>query len=284
MSSTILPMPTLAVGLASHLKRNPLPDMSGSLTREMIREAREAYSAIAREHGFTGNSTTLLTQPDGNAKIKKSSRAVWSLTLAPAMSSGVINTCVRYADCHDVCVLTSGKGELPVVQRSRAAKTALLYRAPEAFAILLSLEIRAAARKSARDGFRWGIRLNAASDIPWEQAAPWVLDMVIHLGGTVYDYTKSWGRQDRQGYTLVRSIDSRQSDDRIRETVLSGRNVAVVLPIKKGTPVPPTWLGLPAVDGDVSDDRSADPSGVVVVLRAKGQLRNRPDHALVRAV
>lgn len=284
MSITTLPAPTLAVGLAAHLKRNPLRD-PGRITRQMWQDAQAAQSAIWQEHGFSGAPVSVLTPPTGNTKIRKSARLVWSLTLAPAMSSGLINTCVRYLDCQDVCVLTSGKGGLPVVQRSRAARAALLYRAPDAFAILLKGEVeRAAAKAPAGAGNRWGVRLNAASDIPWEHAAPWILDLITHLGGTVYDYTKSWGREDRAGYTLVRSVDSRQDPDRIRAIVESGRNVAVVLPVKKGEPVPATWQGLPAVDGDESDDRTEDPRGVVVVLRAKGKLRNRPDHPLVRAI
>lgn len=278
---TAAPAPTLAVGLAAHLKRNPLAEPT--VTADTLRQARAIFRGIMVEHGFKGKAdTALLTAPDGNVKIAKSRRAVWSLTLAPAMSSGLINTCVRYADCQDVCALTSGKGGLPVVQRSRAARTALLYRAPEAFAIILAEEVGKAGRLAHRGGFAWGIRLNAASDIPWEHAAPWIFKLVEMYHGTAYDYTKSWAREDRPGYRLVRSIDSRQSDDRIREAVAAGRNVAVVLPIAKGQPTPRTWLGLPAIDGDVSDDRSADPHGVVVVLRAKGKLRSNPDHALVR--
>lgn len=281
---TLLPAPLVMVGLAGHLKRNPLQD-PGTITPVMRQAARAVYGAVQREHGFSGTGTNaLLTAPGANVKIAKSERAVWSLTLAPAASSGLINTCVRYADCHDVCVLTSGKGGVPAVQRSRAARTALLYRSPDAFAVLLADEIDRAARAAKKGGNRWGMRLNAASDIAWEHAAPWVLDRISALGGVTYDYTKAWSRVDTPGYTLVRSVDSRQDTARIAATVNAGQNVAVVLPVKKGAPVPATWNGLPTVDGDISDDRSEDPRGVVVVLRAKGTLRNRPGHALVRAL
>jgi hypothetical protein len=277
---TLAPAPTIMVGLAGHLKRNPLQD-PGTITPEMRRAARAVYGELQREHGFSGSGTTpLLTPPDANTKIRKSARLVWSLTLAPAASSGMINTCVRYADCHDVCVLTSGKGGVPAVQRSRAARTALLYRAPDAFAVLLADEIDRAARTDRE----WRVRLNAASDISWELAAPWLLQRIADNGGAAYDYTKAWGRPDTPGYTLCRSVDSRQDIDKIRATVATGRNVAVILPIGKTEPTPNEWLGMPAIDGDVSDDRSADPRGVIVILRAKGTLRNRPDHAMVRAV
>lgn len=276
------PMPTIAVGLAGHFKRAPLH--APIVTPDTVRQARKIAADIWQDHGFKGAPASLLTSPDANTKIKKSARLVWSLTLAPAMSSGLINTCVRYADCHDICVLTSGKGGVPSVQRARAARTAFLYRAPHAFAVLLADEIDRAARYAQRQGREWRVRLNAASDIPWEIAAPWLIDRIRANGGAAYDYTKSWARQDVPGYTLCRSVDSRQDVDKIRATVTSGRNVAVILPIAKGEPTPDEWNGMPAIDGDVSDDRTADPRGVVVILRAKGALRNRPGHAMVRAL
>lgn len=280
---SLAPVPVGLVGLAGHLKRHPLPD-PGVISDEMRREARATWAALRGEHGFRAEHGALLTPPDANAKIKKSARAVWSLTLSPAMSQGQINTCVRYADCVDVCVLTAGKGALPVVQRSRNARTALLYRAPEAFAILLADEIDKAGRLARRDGFTWGLRPNAASDIPWEIAAPWLLERVANLGGRSYDYTKAWSRTGSDLYSITRSVDSRQSVEEIRDVLANGDNVAVILPVKKGHDVPSTWQGLPAIDGDVSDARCDDPRGVVVILRAKGKLRGVPSHPMVRAL
>lgn len=266
------PAPVVAVGLASHLKRFPL-----SAPALGVRDAREVWSEVQREHGFNGNPLTpVLSAPGNNTKIAKSVAPVWSLTLAPAMSSGLINTCVRYQDCHDVCVLTSGRGVMSSVQRSRAARTSLLYRAPEAFAAIVSHEVS----RINREG--WRIRLNSASDIPWETAAPWLINLIVENGGQAYDYTKSWGRSDVDGYTLVRSVDSRQSIEKIKSIVDSDRNVSVVLPVGKTESVPAIWHGMPTVDGDVSDDRTEDPAGRVVVLRAKGKLRNLPNHPLVR--
>lgn len=276
------PAPSHAVGLAGHFKRAPIAEPL--VTPDTVRQARAIAADIWREHGFKGAPASLLTPPDANTKIRKSARLVWSLTLAPAFASGLINTCVRFADCHDICVLTSGKGGVPSVQRARAARTDLLYRAPHAFAVLIADEIDRAARTARRTDREWRIRLNAASDIPWEIAAPWILERIRANGGAAYDYTKSWGRQDVPGYELCRSVDSRQDWDTIARQVYNGRNVAVILPIAKGEPTPDEWQGLPAIDGDVSDDRTGDPWGVVVILRAKGALRNRPEHAMVRAL
>lgn len=280
MALSLAPAPVGMVGLAGHLKRHPLAD-PGTIDRPTLLQARAIWADLRAEHGFKGTAA-LLTPPDANQKIAKSERLVWSLTLSPAMSEGMINTCVRYADCVAVCVLTSGKGALPTVQRARNVRTSLLYRAPGAFAVLLADELDRAARKA--DGAAWGVRLNAASDIPWEHAAPWLLQRVAGLGGQTYDYTKAWGRTAPDGYTLVRSVDSRQTDAEIGAVLRRGENVAVILPIAKGAPVPTTWHGFPAIDGDPSDARCDDPRGVVVILRAKGKLRGQTSHPMVRSL
>lgn len=283
---TLKPAPVGMVGLAGHLKRHTISD-PGAYTLEQLEAARAVWLEVQRLHGFKGDpKRALLTQPDGNAKLSKGERLLWSLTLSPATSSGLYNTCVRFRDCLSVCVLTSGNGRYNSTQQSRAAKTALLYRAPDAFAILLAHEIDRAALKARKLEAAWGMRLNAASDIPWELAAPWIVQRIARNGGRAYDYSKAWGRTGTPEYRLTLSVDSRQSDEQIRETVRSGRNVAVILPIRKGEPVPTTWIGLPAIDGDVTDARCDDPTGVVVILRAKGQLKGSKgiDHPMVRAL
>jgi len=52
-----------------------------------------------------------------------------------------------------------------------------------------------------------------------------------------------------------------------------GMNVAVVFSTKKGQTLPETWNGHRVIDGDVTDFRFTDPTGVVVGLRAKGKAR-----------
>lgn len=283
MLSTLLPKPVGLVGLAGHLKRHPLQD-PGVITPEKLRAARAVWRELRAEYGFS-TAGALLTPPDANSKLAKGQgvRPIWSLTLSPAVSSGAYNTCVRYADCAAACVLLAGKGELPTVQRSRDSRTALLYRAPEAFSVLVAHELDKAAREMK--GHVWGFRPNAASDIAWELAAPWMLRRVAELGGASYDYSKAWGRRDTLGYRLTLSVDSRQDDETIAQAVRSGQNVAVIVPVRKGQPVPSSWRGLPAIDGDVTDARCDDPQGVVVLLRAKGKLRGAgTSHPMVRAL
>lgn len=280
-ATRLAPIPVGLVGLAGHLKRHPLPD-PGIISPDALRAARTVWHELALEMGLKGRPSALLTAPDANAKLLKGIgvRPIWSLTLSPAMSSGAFNTCVRYADCEKVCVLKSGNGRYLSTQRARDVRTALLYRAPGAFAVLLAHEIDRAGADMG--GSAWGFRPNAASDIPWEIAAPWMLERVLRNGGASYDYTKAWGRTGALGYRLTLSVDSRQDVDTIRAAVDSGQNVAVIVPIRKGEPVPTTWHGMPAIDGDVTDARCDDPRGVVVLLRAKGALRGRVAHPMVR--
>ena len=60
-------------------------------------------------------------------------------------------------------------------------------------------------------------------------------------------------------------------------------NMAVVFDAGPGEELPPTYLGLPVIDGDASDLRFLDPPGVIVGLRAKGKARALPSGGFVRA-
>ena len=86
-----------------------------------------------------------------------------------------------------------------------------------------------------------------------------------------YDYTKIPGRKvkDIPNYHLTFS----EADGNALETlnaIRAGMNVATVFGIKKNSPMPEIWNGLPVFNGDDSDLRFLDPKGVVVGLYAKG--------------
>lgn len=280
---TLSPAPAGLVGLVGALRRRPLA--APVVSPVTIGAARAVWAELRAEFGMRADGTArLLTPPAGNLKIAKNARASYSLTLSPAMSSGFVNTCVRTADCAAICVLTSGKGALSSVQTARDARTALLYRAPEAFAVLLADEIARAGRTHGAG--EWAIRLNAASDVPWEIVAPWLVALVVENGGEAYDYTKAWRRSSTPGYRLTFSVDSRITRDEIASKITAGETVTVVVPVRKGAPMPATWDGMPAVDGDTTDDRSADAAGRIVLLRAKGKIAGARanGHPLVRSL
>jgi len=139
---------------------------------------------------------------------------------------------------------------------------------PEAAAILLAHDVD----RYSRAFDKWGLRMNVASDLAWEIVSPWLIDRAIAGGASVYDYSKRWDREPdpMPGYRLTFSAAG-HSINEIGAKVSTGSNVAIVLPIDKGYPVPDLWHGIPVIDGDLHDLRAMDPRGVIVALRAKGK-------------
>jgi hypothetical protein len=114
------------------------------------------------------------------------------------------------------------------------------------------------------------VRLNGTSDIRWEREAPEVFAEFPSV--QFYDYTKIPTRRDLPAnYHLTFSYSG--ANERYREfwraAVDAGLNVAVVF--RKD--LPDTFLGLPVVNGDESDIRPYDPTGVIVGLKAKGKAK-----------
>jgi hypothetical protein len=83
-----------------------------------------------------------------------------------------------------------------------------------------------------------------------------------------YDYTKLANRRNLPpNYSLTFSL-SEDNDKSAEQALANGLNVAAVF-----RKIPPTFLGRTVVDGDVSDLRFLDPSGVIVGLKAKGKAK-----------
>lgn len=237
-----------------------------------VAEARAAQVTIRAELGMRTDGTyDLLTAPDGSVKaLHTTESALYMLYLSPADKSGH-NVCpFATAGCKAACLDTAGKGMLDKVQLGRMARTLFLARFPDHFATLLAFELKRAAKRHA-DG-NWSFRPNGTSDLRWERIAPWLFDMVP----TVHDYTK-WpaaGRTDLpENYHLTWSRSEVTTDSKARAILGSGRNLAVPMAVTIRHPLPATWLGFPVVDGDATDARWLDPTGVVVGLRAKGKAR-----------
>lgn len=236
------------------------------------RTARARWAEFRRASGFVTYGP-LLTPPAGNAKTAKNERATFGLALAPADASGVANVCERATvACRNACVLvTAGKGRVPNVVRARAVRTEFLATDPQAFVTVVASELRAGVAKYGAIGFR----PNVAADIRWERVAPALLTMD---GVHAYDYTKYDPTTERDTlggrYRLVYSVSERPGSDDVAVRYLqTGGTVAVVFAVKRGHALPATWNGFPVVDGDETDDRTGDPAGSVVGLRAKGDAR-----------
>jgi len=109
------------------------------------------------------------------------------------------------------------------------------------------------------------------SDIPYEAVFPELLT----IPKVCYDYTKSFARAMvslgwHHNYRLTLSHSGHNGAECV-QYLTKGGNVAVVFP--KGD-LPKQFHGFDVIDGDASDARWADPFGVVVGLRAKGNIRD----------
>lgn len=250
----------------------------------LVSDARQAWREFRETFGETG-TPVLLTDPKSQPKLGKSDVPSFGLMLSPATRVNdlttvngetfarvyrAVNTCpMASLGCRAACLNTSGKGRMPVNQKRRAIRTAFLIVNPWAFLILLVAEIHHAARRHGVVR----VRLNVVSDIRWELCARPLFAAFPHV--RFYDYT-AWSvarRDDADlpaNYSLTRSAKETHTVEDIRAMVDAGANVAVPFAVTRGHDLPTVWHGMRVIDGDASDDRTLDPRGVIVGLRAKG--------------
>jgi hypothetical protein len=130
---------------------------------------------------------------------------------------------------------------------------------------LIACELRALVAKHGAVAFR----PNIASDLRWEYIAPALFGIDGVRG---YDYTKANPLKHRgtlANYRLCYSVSEHPLSEAIGAAyVKAGGTAAVVVATPKHA-VPDVWQGMPAVDGDLTDDRTTDPDGVYVMLAAK---------------
>ena len=185
----------------------------------------------------------------------------FGLSLAPSDMSG-FNTCPMASPaCRLACLgKESGRAHCGNVKAARIRKTRWYFEARETFLNQLRTDIGFAIRNAERAGLIPAFRLNVFSDIRWEgHGIPQNFPNV-----QFYDYTKLANRMhvpDNYHLTFSRSEDNGYLCD------LVPYNTAVVF---RHT-LPARYLGLPVIDGTLTDLRFLDPKGVVVGLLAKGK-------------
>ena len=246
---------------------SPLPD-PGMISALDVASARRIAADIFNGYGLSVPG--YLIRSDSNKKLSldvPGYQGIAGLTLTPA-THGPATSCAFFKHCKDLCVLTHGRGAFESVIKARSARVSLLMEAPEAASVLLAHDID----RYSRAWDRWGLRLNVASDLAWEIAAPWLIERARLGGASIYDYSKRWDRDPDPlpGYRLTFSAAG-HSIEEITGKVSTGANVAIVLPIERGYPLPDRWHDLEVIDGDLHDLRALDPRGVIVGLRAKGK-------------
>ncbi len=194
------------------------------------------------------------------------------LHLAPFTLSGK-NVCPKATlgpgGCVKPCLNTSGRGQMNSVQKARLAKTNYFWTNRNGFLWDLSREIEQLKKRAANQGYKFAVRLNGTSDLPWFK---YKVDgggslMDLHQDVQFYDYTKvlNYLDHDKKNYHVTFS-DSGTNDQDQKAAISKGANIAVVFKDQ----LPRIWMDRTVIDGDAHDLRFRDPHGVIVGLVAKG--------------
>lgn len=210
-----------------------------------------------------------------NAKTIKSDKGGEYLTaimyLSPADSVKGINVCAmaKLAACINGCLHYAGRAQIfPAIHAARIRKTEFLRDDPIGFVDQMARDIRFALKKAIKMGVKLAVRPNGTSDIPWEnmRGSNGLTLMEMFPDVQFYDYTKLPNRKMPANYHLTVSYS--EANQAYAEKVKQTRhNIAVVFRTKE---LPAEYLGRKVINGDKTDLRFLDESGVVVGLYAKG--------------
>ena len=252
-------------------------------TLQDLQDAKDIFRQVRASHGIKSPGK-LLTQ--SISKLEKNDTPTFGLAILPATFSGLGNVCAFSDSCAETCVAFSGNGSFSSTMRSRLAKTDLMINHPYAFIVLLCEELATIHEYTEGTAL---VRLNTYSDIRWERIFADFMRELYSIG--FYDYTKhpTSSRPARSlpsNYLLTYSVSEKTTAQEITKAKAAGRNLAVVVAIRSGKtkegwrPIPKTWSNIPTIDGDLTDDRANDPTGVVVILRRKHTMK--PWHPMIQ--
>jgi len=210
-----------------------------------------------------------------NAKIKKPDTGeeyiIAGLSLMPSDYVKGINVCAmsKLAGCRETCLVWAGRGNMPSVVNARTRKTELYRDDRETFFQMLRGDIHAFIYDCKKHNVKPAIRLNVISDINYRK----IIEEFPQV--QFYDYTKNikWHKKVAPAnYHLTFSYsEANPKYMKLFEPVWkSNYNIAVVF---KGKTLPDTFKGRRVINGDISDHRFLDGTGVVVGLLAKGKAR-----------
>lgn len=226
----------------------------------------------------TAKMKKLLSNGKTNAKLAKSVTKSFILYMSPYTdNSKGINVCPNASKgCAAACLYTAGMGKFSNVQKARKAKTEFWIEDKKAFYTMLAKEIQTKVKTARRKNEKIAFRLNGTSDLDHIKMLKVFAGLDISDladAAIFYDYTKVPKRalkyRDHENYDVT---FSRSEDNELTAISLlsEGVNVAVVF---SSDELPETWKGFKVIDGDESDERFKDESGVVVGLKAKGDAK-----------
>ena len=196
------------------------------------------------------------------------------LHLAPYKLSGR-NVCPAASKaCAAACLNTSGRGQMNSVQAARINKTNAFWNDRLKFLKDLDVEIKQLSKRSDAAGFKFAVRLNGTSDLPWHR---YKLNgqnlMELNPDVQFYDYTKVFNYLDHKlkNYYVVYS-HSGDNESECKAALRRGVNVAYVFKDK----LPKKFNGRKVIDGDKHDLRFREKNrGVIIGLRAKGNAKRQ---------
>ena len=267
-------------------------------------ESKAAAIRHLKAAGF--NIAGLLASPESNPKVAKNGKLgvlAAPLHLAPFDLSGFQVCPQASAGCAAACLHTAGNpAYMAGKEKSRINKTRAYFKERAAFMAVLAFEIDALQRKASKLKMEAGVRLNATSDLPFEKRVVTIdgkeaLIMEAFPSVQFYDYTKvtkralqhARGAMPRNYHLTFSKTESSDSD--VKEVLGAGGNVAMVLSrdvYKRAISARLTCIDWDkighnkVIDGDIHDFRPADPRGVVVALKAKGDARHDTSGFVIR--
>ena len=248
---------------------------------------------------------TILAQPESNPKVAKNGKVVDVMTapmhLAPFNLSG-FQVCPKASEgCAAACLHTAGNpAYMDQKETSRITKTQAYFKQRGAFMAVLVFEMLAHRRKWTAKGYDVAYRLNATSDLPWENRKVDINGVTVTLmeffsDCSFYDYTAvtkraiNWARGDMPSNYHITFSRKEDNDVDCIKVLSAGGNVAVCaeqalykasLVRGKVAAMAGEWN---VTDGDAHDYRPADPKGVVVMLKAKGDAKHDTSGFTLRA-
>ena len=227
----------------------------------------------------------LLSKPTTNYKANKNIKLgyhTYFLSLAHSDISGY-NVCPmanklkanennkNKSSCSSVCVGYNGfAGIYKSIMASRIRKTKLFYENRSEFFRLLIKDIESAIKSSTKKGLIPTFRLNAYSDIKYENIKVThnnkVYNNIFEIFPDIkfYDYSKIANRKTPKNYELTYSY---YGNKKALNNEINNKNVAIVF-----DQLPKTYKNKIVIDGDKTDLRLADNDGenVIVGLKFKG--------------
>lgn len=223
----------------------------------------------------------LISKGTSNAKTIKNEAETYILYLSPyTLNDSGKNVCPFASEgCTKACLHTAGLAGVYVsIQNARRKKTNLFFDDTKKFLQLLIDDLTKINKKAIKENKIIYVRLNGTSDLDFNKLLLRYFGISFVSFGSLrfYDYTKDKNKALRypgySEYDVYRVTYSRKETDTdldIKMLLSVGVNVAAVF----ANELPDTYLGYPVINGDLTDLRFNDPSGVIVGLKAKGKAK-----------